>query len=132
MPDNILIPTDFSAVANYAATAGIAPVKIFKARVHLLNCLEVPEDLRNRQPDTKIQIHRSGQYFLKLKSPFVYFQTLALPCKVKCIFQKKLALIWLSFPTRYTTILGIKKPLIQGAIFKSFFVHTRCRFLKCA
>ncbi len=91
MPDNILIPTDFSAVANYAATAGIALAKIFKARVHLLNCLEVPEafddtaefkqqmynskilleDLRNQHPDIKIQIHQSGGRLFETVKDFV-------------------------------------------------------------
>lgn len=91
MITQILIPTDFSAVATYAVKAGLDLAKVFKAKVHLLNCLDLPEgyddtdefeqqmynskvlleDLKNQHPTVTIETHGSGKRFFDTIENFV-------------------------------------------------------------
>jgi nucleotide-binding universal stress UspA family protein len=48
--ENILIPTDFSACANQAADAAAKLAQRMGARLHILTCIDIPENWHERSP----------------------------------------------------------------------------------
>jgi Universal stress protein UspA and related nucleotide-binding proteins len=69
---NILVPTDFSACATYATDAAFLFAEQLGAKLHLLTCLNIPEDWsdysierKNRYPEAMQLVDNANQLFQK-------------------------------------------------------------------
>jgi len=71
---NILIPTDFSACANYATEAAFLFAEKLGANLHFLTCIHIPhdwdnysEERKNNYPEAKQLISNANQLFEKIR-----------------------------------------------------------------
>lgn len=58
---SILVPTDFSACASFAADAAARLARRFQARLHLLACLDIPENWDALPPAEQAKLPEAGQ-----------------------------------------------------------------------
>lgn len=60
---NILVPTDFSACAEYAIDLGFAFAEFFDATLHLFTCIDLPDDWDELSNEEKGNLPEENQLF---------------------------------------------------------------------